>query len=185
MRIQHIVPVIAILALPLAAQGQTRVEAEASASASATGRAGEGETAVEARGTAHARLAREALVREEKDGRKREPSGAETRAGAAALAAGATAGELITIREAAPPGRELTASLSALAELRGEGVSGARAAAQIASRLRAGASDRMIAGLAGEAGAAADLRGAASLGALGGGLDAGLGVMGAVGGILR
>ena len=120
--------------------------------------AAEAQTRVQAesRSEAQVSIAAESLGRERKDGTEVEPRAAETRAGSRALA-----------------------------ELRAEGMSASRASSQIASRLRSGASDRAITSFAADASAALDLRSSAGLGGATGGLGAGLGAVGSVGGILR
>lgn len=147
------------------------------------------------------RVAREALSRDGE--RARRASDAEIVAGADAMASGATAAELRTLRDSAPERRSLTASLTALGELRGSGA-GADAAASIAARLRGGASDAAIASLAASATSAASLgagvaagtvagaAGAASAGTavnaaagVGSAVGAGIGAAASVGGILQ
>lgn len=130
----------------------------------------------------HARLlvSRDALA----EGAERTPSRAEVAAGARALAAGMREADLLTVAGSAPPSRELSASLDALARLRGQGMGSAEATARVASALRGGASDRALASLEHggrpSAGAAAGA-GAAVRGVLGGGAR----VSGAVTGGLR
>jgi hypothetical protein len=168
MRGMIFMPVLALLALPAAAGAQGRAEAGA-----------------EVHGDVRVQVATESLARQRRGGKRVEPTVAEREAGARALAAGATRAELARIRDAAPDGRDMTASLSALAELRAAGMSGGRAASQIASRLRSGATDRAITTYAADATAALELRGSGGVGSATSGLGAGLGVAGSLGGMLR
>jgi hypothetical protein len=169
MRAMILLPVLSLLLLPAAARAQGRAEAGA-----------------EVRGDVRVQVATESLARQGRDGKRVEPTVAEREAGARALAAGATRAELTRIRDAAPDGRDMTASLSALAELRAAGMSGGRAASQIASRLRSGASDRAITTYAADASAALQVRGSGGVGSATSGLGVGLGAVGSLGaGILR
>ena len=88
---------------------------------------------------------------------RREASNLELTAGAEALASGATQAELLRVRDAAPRGRRLEASLTALAELNSRDFDGMSAATAIATRLRGGASDQAISSFAANARSAADL----------------------------
>lgn len=197
-------------------QGETRSEARGEAALRANAQAGLPEAPVrrtiaegEARGASAAsidraamqvhtrlRIAQETLTRGEE---RRRPSDAEIVAGAEAMAAGAARADLEKVRDATPRKRTMTASLSALAQLRGRGIDGASAASAIAARLESGASDREIGAFAAGvtsaaqlelegkgAGAKGALDAAAGLGAtvggLGGTLGAGASVVGSVGG---
>jgi hypothetical protein len=117
---------------------------------------------------AHGRLeaSRQAL----RDEGRPEPTSAEIIAGADAMLVGARPADLERVRESAPRGRPLVASLTAVTELTVRGSRPADAAATVASRLRAGASDQAIltlsAGSGVNAGAAgADAAGSAAVGA--------------------
>lgn len=112
--------------------------------------------------------------------RPRRPSDAEIVAGAEALAAGSTEAELRELRDAAPPQRDMTASLHALAELRARGMGGAEAASALAAQLRAGASDGAITALAAGADSLAELR--AGVAGAGAAADAAAGIGGVIGG---
>lgn len=78
-------------------------------------------------------------------------AGTEIEAGAEALASGARPADLRRLADAAPADRSLTASLQALARLSTAGVDPARATAELAAGLNAGASDAAIAELAASA----------------------------------
>jgi hypothetical protein len=211
MRIRLTMTTIALMAWPAVAQGQMEASARGSASAQAEvtreSERASGNAALESH--TNLRIAREALTR--RDPEQRQPSQREIAAGADAIAEGATRVDLVTVRDAAPPERNLTASLEALARLRARGMGGAQAASAIAARLEAGASDRAIASFVSSARSTADLSvagtgsatgaldaaagvggaldGAAgvggALGGVGGSLSGGVGVVGSLGGILR
>ena len=119
--------------------------------------------------------------------RGRAASAAEIEAGAEALARGARTTEIEGLRDAAPSGRSLVVPLTVLAELGASGAGRAELAADLAARVRAGASDATLYRIARDASPAEVLPGGSR--PVGGGADAviragvgGLGISGAASG---
>lgn len=159
---------------------------------------GRSEARAESEASARMLAARRAVEGDEGDEHRRSGSRAEVEAAAAALAAGARPADIERIRDSAPADRSVTVSLRALAGMTARGISSSQAAAAISTQLARGADDAAITRVAVDARSAAHLNGllldAAAgtsvglggvVGGAGSGLDAGLGLTGALGGHLR
>jgi hypothetical protein len=117
---------------------------------------------------AHGRVRGAAELFAERGNGGRAASEAEITAAAEAMASGASRADISRLRNAAPADRSLVVSLEALAQLSASGMGARDASGHIASRLRSGASDAEITGLASGAGSLVGSRS----GSAGGALDA-------------